>query len=94
MYWTYNITLRRVRAAIVAVAKQCATYCGSVFVALGIQHAMRMCRIIACGLSGCTTFFSHYLKKGTIFEEEKNSYWTQNVCFDILYNFCMKYFSF
>ena len=24
----------------------------------------------------------------------KKSYWTQNVCFDFLYNFCLKHFSF
>jgi hypothetical protein len=33
------------------------TYSESVFVALGIQHAMRMRHIIVCGLSGCTMFF-------------------------------------
>jgi len=27
-----------------------------VFVALGTQHAMRMCRIVTCGLSGCNRF--------------------------------------
>ena len=37
-----------------------------VFVALGIQHAMRMCLIIICGLSRFT-MFPHYLINGTIF---------------------------
>jgi len=35
-----------------------------VFVALGIQHAMRMRLIVICGLFGSTTFFH---MNGTIF---------------------------
>ena len=26
--------------------------------------------------------------------QNKKHYWTQNVCFDFLYNFCLKHFSF
>ena len=36
-------------------------------VALVIQHAMRMRRIVVCGLSGCTIFFPHYLINSMIF---------------------------
>jgi hypothetical protein len=32
-----------------------------VFVALVIQHAMLMRRIVICGLSDSTVFFAHYL---------------------------------
>jgi len=48
--FTHNSTLRYVRATIVAVSE-------CVFVALGIQHPMRMPDIFMCGLHGSTIFF-------------------------------------
>jgi hypothetical protein len=41
-------------------------------VALVIQHAMRMRLIAICGLSGSTTFFSHYLIMDPIPPPKKN----------------------
>ena len=57
-----NVTLRSVRVTIVAVTS--ITYSECVLVALVIQHAMDMCRIILCGSA---VLFQYYLRKGTIF---------------------------
>jgi len=38
------------------------------------------------------SIFLRYLIKGMIFE--KKNYWTQNVCSDFFYNFCLKHFTF
>ena len=57
------------------------------FVAFGIQHAVRVHCIVICGMSGFTIFF-HIISNGTI-----SGYWTWHACFDFLYNFCLKHFS-
>jgi len=47
------------------------TYCGCVFVALVIQHAMLMLHIVICGLPPPPVYniFAHYLINATIFEK-------------------------
>ena len=63
---TYNVALRRVRAAGVAVEKQYYKSCLSVFlcvcvfVAFGIHHAMRMRHIFICGLPHSPVFFHFF----------------------------------
>ena len=55
---TCNVTLRCVRATIVAVKEQYVIHILSVcFVALGAQQAMCMRHIFVCGLAGSTIFF-------------------------------------
>ena len=55
------------------------------FVPLDIQNY-----IATHGLSGSTTFF--HISQTARFTEEGDR--TQNMCFDFLYNFCLKHFSF
>jgi len=53
-----NVTMRRLRATIVAVEKQLVPRIVSVFVALDIRHAkVHAPFYVICGLSGSTTFY-------------------------------------
>ena len=54
---------------IVAMKKQWVLHILSVFVDLGIQHAMRMRHVVICGLQGSAVYF-HIIVNGTIFEEK------------------------
>ena len=66
----HSVIFRFVRVTIVALENKC------VFVALSIQHAMRMRHIVVYGLPRSTTFF-HIISQMARFS--KKIYRTQNV---------------
>ena len=67
------------------------TYSECLFIALAIQHAMRMRHIVICDLPRYTVFL--HIHKRHDFRKNK-CYWTSNLCFDFLYGFCLKHSSF
>jgi len=89
---TYNVTLKRVRAITVAVDTQ--SYSGCVFVALGIQREMRPHHIVVCGLPGSTIFATLSHKRHDFGKKKREKLFNIKLCFDFLYDFCLKHFSF
>jgi hypothetical protein len=55
------------------------------FVALGIQHEMRMRHMVNCGMPGCTVFFYIISYKARF--PKKKLYWTNNVLFHFFKTF-------
>jgi len=69
------VTLRRVRVNHCCSGQAMSIiYSETVFVALGILRAMSMRRIVICGLSGSTIFFSTLSHKRHDFRNKKKSY--------------------
>jgi hypothetical protein len=87
----YNLTMRRFRSTIRLVEKPWVLH-NLIICICSLRYAMRMRHIVICGLPRSTIFFPHYLLNSTIFEKKKKV--TENkMCFDFLYNACLKHFS-
>ena len=68
------------------------TYSGSVFVASGIQHVMRIRLMVIHSLHGCTIVSSLAHKRHFFLKKKKLL--NKTACFNFLYNFCPKCLSF
>jgi len=65
------------------------TYSECVSIALGTQHAIRMRHTVVCAPPR-STIFLHIISQTARLKKLLN----KNMCFDFLYNFCLKLFSF
>jgi len=82
---TYSVALRRIRAFIDAVEKKIITYSECVFVALGIQYAVRIRHIVICRMTG-SNIFSTLCRKRQDFRKRENKFIGHKMCFDFQYN--------
>jgi len=78
----------------VVFKKKGIAYSECVFVTLVDQNWKRMRHILSSVASPALQHFSVLSHKRHDFRGGEGSYWTQNVCFDFLCNYCLKYFSF
>jgi hypothetical protein len=91
---TYNVTFGRVCVSTAAVAKQQALYNLSVCVsvAVAIQHAKRMRRIISSPATWSALPYASTLSHKRHDFRKKNT--EHKMCFDFLYSFSLKCFLF
>ena len=61
------------------------------FVALDIQHEKSTRHIVICDLPDTYNIFSTLTYKRAQFSSKKKKYQKQNMCFDFLYNICLKH---
>ena len=78
----HNVTQGRFRATTVAVEIG-VTHYECVFVALGIQHALRVRDFVICGLLGSTIFFHNISQTARL----KKRVTEPKMCFYLLNNF-------
>jgi hypothetical protein len=93
---TYTVTKNCVRVTIFLLGKQYIKryewQSVSYLSYLSCEMASFLCRVVMSSVScSALQYFSHIILQTTRFSGK--CYWTQNVCFDFLYNFCLKHFS-